>query len=82
MSRKLMLTFAAVALAVVTVESAAFAGVTISDRRYWPNEAHPSTPTIDTESRALPFAPAFQSESVRPTPRAAPKVPKMKRNPS
>ncbi len=82
MSRKLMITFAAVVLAAVTFESAAYAGATISDRRYWPNEAQTSVPAISTESTVLPFAPAFQDERTRASRSTAPKVRKMKRNPS
>ncbi|EKS31774.1 hypothetical protein HMPREF9696_03995 [Afipia clevelandensis ATCC 49720] len=61
-------------LPLVAISATAQAGPTISDKRYWPNEARTPAVVIPTESTVLPFAPVLQDERARPSRSTAPKV--------
>jgi len=67
MSRKLLLTISMLSL--VVVSAAAHAGTIISDKRYWPNEAHPS-PNATALNDALnsASAPRFIAPRAPPEP--------------
>lgn len=62
MSNKLILT-ASLLFPLVVLSSAALAGPTISDKRYWPNEAAATTPEAAKPNDAIS---AFASTAVAP----------------
>ena len=50
------------ALPIFAMSASAYAGATISDKRYWPNEARPSTAAASTQSSIFAWEPGTTTQ--------------------
>ena len=60
-------------MALVALSSQAYAGTTISDKRYWPNEARPSSQTVVSRPENAFDAMAQSTQTVGPHYHGGPK---------